>query len=138
MAEEDTPMSDAPAAEEPKPEPKESESTPAIVDSIEVENNDQEEEVLPEASDAEGDDDPEVPDKSGRPVSLPVYKALKAITDTLLEFKVKKGGEYVTRLAAGISTDSTQGLFSFTSLQASSEQAHPTRLLSDHQRTQCH
>jgi hypothetical protein len=109
MAEEDTPMNDAPSAAEtkPEPEPKEPESTPAIVDSIEVENNAQEE----EASDAEGDDDPEVPDKSGRPVSLPVYKALKAITDTLLEFKIKKGGEYVTEPPRAIRTDNMQRLF---------------------------
>lgn len=73
----------------------------AVVESIEVEPKPEQPVATPkddnapdDDSDAEGEDDPDlVQDNSGRPVSNQLYKELKAITDLLTDFKIKKGGE---------------------------------------------
>lgn len=111
MADQDQPMADAPSTEIPPAAQPTAEITttngvtagekPAaaseVVDSIEVEPKVKEEDAQADApgeSDAEGEDDDDQPaDSSGRPVSNEVYKALKAISDILTEFKIKKGGE---------------------------------------------
>jgi hypothetical protein len=71
--------------------------TSEVLDSIEFESMVKGEDAHGDGqadSDAEGEDDEEQPaDSSGRPVSNELYKALKAISDTLTEFKIKKGGE---------------------------------------------
>lgn len=114
MADEDKPMTDAPTtatAESSKDAPAadvpSTNETPAIekppatsevVDSIEVEPGVKEEDTQADAqaeSDAEGeeDEDDQPADSSSRPVSNELYKALKAITEALTDFKIKKGGE---------------------------------------------
>lgn len=79
---------------------------PAISEVVEsVESNVEQEETqgdAPAESDAEGEDEDEQPaDSSGRPVSNELYKGLKAIAETLTEFKIKKGGEQVPSIAVG-------------------------------------
>ena len=63
-----------------------------VVDSIEVENAVKTEDAADDGSDA-GENDAQDEAAEGRPVSNAQYKALKAITEVLSEFKVKKGNE---------------------------------------------
>jgi hypothetical protein len=112
MADQDQRMADPPEAQNQPTQPQVAETASAVenatnqnqeaaaevVDSIEVEPRVKEEDAqaddAPGESDAEGEDDDEQPaESSGRPVSNELYKALKAISDTLTEFKIKKGGE---------------------------------------------
>jgi hypothetical protein len=111
MADQDQPMIDPPAAQtgptdtQPaealptaeKPGDEKTEIAAEVLNSIEVEPNVKEEDAqgdAPADSDAEGeDDDEQMADSSGRPVSNELYKALKAIADALTDFKVKKSGE---------------------------------------------
>lgn len=63
-----------------------------VVDSIEVDSGVKAEEALDARSDA-GEDDAQEEGADGRPVSNALYKALKAITEILTDFKVTKGNE---------------------------------------------
>ena len=85
-AEADTTMTDAPVAGTDRPSPSQ------VVDSIEVDNAGKTEDVADGGSDA-GDNDAQDDGGDGRPVSNAQYKALKAITEVLSDFKVKKGNE---------------------------------------------
>ena len=79
-------MTDAPAQAVDQP------ASSQVVDSIEVENAVKTEDAADDGSDAE-DNDAQEETGDGRPVSNAQYKALKAITEVLSEFKVKKGNE---------------------------------------------
>ena len=102
MAEQDKSLPGAASVESATTEdaPKTTEATDnGVLESIEVEEKDKEPQSTPakedaaaEDSDADGEDDIGI-DTSGRPVSNRLYKALKGITDTLIDFKVKKSGE---------------------------------------------
>ena len=111
MAEpDDTNMTDAPGEteeQEPDPEPEQPSSPQAeVVQSIEPNDGEKQEDIgakeeTAEAAEAaergEGGDEDEdneaEEDTSGRPVSNSQYKALKAITEVLTEFNIKKGND---------------------------------------------
>jgi hypothetical protein len=86
MAETDTTMMDAPA------EVADQQASSQVVDSIEVESRVKAEDAPDVGSDA-GEDDAQEEGADGRPVSNAQYKALKAITEVLTDFKVTKGNE---------------------------------------------
>ena len=99
MADEDKTMSDAPPTDAPA-RVQEPSNTAEVHDSIEVEPavrvddvDNQDVDAAGEDSDAAGEEDQDDAGGNGRPVSNALYKALKAITENLSEFKIKKGNE---------------------------------------------
>lgn len=87
MSETDTAMTDAPV------EKSEAQSNSQVVDSIEVEPAVKTEDGADVGSE-DGDNDAQDEGTDGRPVSNKQYKALKAITEILSDYKITKGNEY--------------------------------------------
>jgi hypothetical protein len=87
MAETDTVMTDAPV------EASEAPASPQVVDSIEVEPDVKAEDGQAGSEQGDGDTQEDLGGSDGRPVSNAQYRALKAIADTLTDFKIQKGNE---------------------------------------------